>query len=140
MRDGSRLSIIWLATISTSVAGAPAIKMGVLYPAAIVLSSEDPAFRMMLPATLHPRSAAANLIPATGALSITLFAIVRFSADCPPVDHHPMPIEALLAGRGAISRSKITVLPDMITFATGRLEFGSKTIPNVVLAVHGAPA
>ena len=107
------------------------MKMGVAYPPAMALSSDDPALRMMLPAPsplLHPLRAAANLIPATGALSMILFAMIRFSAVCPAVDHQPMPIEALLAGRGEPSRSKTTALPDMMTFATGRFEF-ALTLP-----------
>src|ERR1017187_5539826 len=97
----------------------------------MLVSSEDPAFRMILPLTLHPLSAAASLIPATGALSMILFAIIRLSAVCPTVDHQPMPMEALLAGRGVRSRSKVITLFDMMTFAIGMLAFGSNAIPAV---------
>src|ERR1039458_4036324 len=95
----------------------------------MVESSEEPAFRMMLPLTLHPLMAATSLMPDTGALSMILFAIIKFSAVCPTVDHQPMPIEALLAGRGVRSRSKVITLFDMMTFAIGMLAFGSNAIP-----------
>src|SRR5471030_508137 len=97
----------------------------------MAVSSEDPAFRMIFPLTLQPLSAAANLIPATGALSITLLAIMRFSADCPGIDDQPMPVELALVVRGELSSSKRTALPDMMIFATGRFEFGSRRIPEV---------